>query len=113
MSSIYRYPKDDEVKVKWQPVQIGVVMLSILIWPLFIVTYDICGNFIKKLISVLGLHIDLIGAVVASLKTPHFGDFYDGGRLESTRAKVEQKYFQMGMSLVAAGFLLQAIASIL
>ena len=35
-----------------------------------------------KFFSIIGLYIDIIGVLIASLKTPYLGAFLDGGELE-------------------------------
>ena len=114
MSDVPSYPKDDEVKVEWKPLHIAIVVLSVVvIWPLFYCATDLTKNLTNKLLSVAGLNIDIIGVVVASLKTPFYGAFHDGGKIEITRANVEKGYFQFGMWLVALGFFLQALGTLL
>jgi hypothetical protein len=109
-----RYPKDDEIKIEWTVVHKAIIAISILvIWPLFIYTVDLNDNFIKKCLSTAGLNIDIIGVVVASLKTPYYGLFCDGGKIEFNRAKIEKKYFQSGMWLIALGSLFQAIGTLI
>ncbi|WP_041466169.1 hypothetical protein [Chlorobaculum parvum] len=108
------YPKDEEVKVEWTVIHKAIIVLSVIvIWPLFFYTTDINNDIMKKLLAVSGLNIDIIGVVVASLKTPYYGLFCDGGKVEVTRAKVEKKYFQFGMWLIALGSLFQAIGTLL
>lgn len=114
MSDVPRYPKDDEVKVEWKPLHIAIVVLSVVvIWPLFYCATDLTKNLTNKLFSIAGLNIDIIGVVVASLKTPFYGAFHDGGKIEFTRANVEKRCFQFGMWLVALGFFLQALGTLL
>ena len=109
-----QYPKDDEVKVEWKPLHIAIIALSVLvIWPLFYCVTDLSKNLPNKLFSVAGLNVDIVGVVVASLKTPFYGIFHDGGKIEITRANVEKKYFQFGMWLIALGFFLQALGTLL
>lgn len=114
MSEASRYPQEEEIKVEWKPQHIAIVVLSfVLIWPLFYCVTDVTKNLPNKLLSVAGLNIDIIGVVVASLKTPFYGLFHDGGKIEITRANVEKKSFQIGMWLIALGFFLQALGTLL
>lgn len=114
MSETSRYPKDNEVKVEWKPLHIAIIVLSVLIiWPIFYCATDLTKSFTNKLFSVAGLNIDIIGVVVASLKTPYYGLFLDGGKIENTRANAEKKYFQFGMWLIALGFFFQALGTLL
>jgi len=114
MSDVPSYPKDDEVKVQWKPLHIAIVVLSVVvIWPLFYCATDLTKSFTNKLLSIAGLNIDIIGVVVASLKTPFYGFFHDGGKIEIVRANVEKKYFQLGMWLIAFDFFLQALGTLL
>lgn len=108
------YPQPSEIKVEWTTVHIGIVVVSvILIWPLYFLAGGFTGGFEYKFLSLAGLNIDILGVVMASLKTPFYGNFYDGGALEVARQNKERKYFQVGMWLVAAGFLLQALGTAL
>lgn len=113
MSEGLHYPQDDEIKVEWKPLHIAIIVLSLLvIWPLFCCATDLTENITKKLLSVAGLNIDIIGVVVASLKTPFYGVFHDSGQIEVIRANVEKKFFQVGMGLIALGFFSQALGTI-
>lgn len=114
MSDASHYPKDNEVKVEWKLLHIAIIVMSVLvIWPIFYYTTDSTKSFTNKLFSVAGLNIDIIGVVVASLKTPYYGLFVDGGKIEFTRANAEKKYFQVGMLLIALGFFFQALGTLL
>lgn len=115
MNKVPNYPKDNEVKVKWTKLHILIVILStIVIWPLFYYcTINLSSKLTNKLLSVAGLNIDIIGVVVASLKTPYYGTFHDGGKIETIRANIERKYFQLGMWLIALGFFFQALGTLL
>ncbi len=109
-----KYPKVEDIKVEWTLIQ----KLIILIITLIIIGFLIYESRTKcisltKYLSVGGLYIDIIGVVIASLKTPYYGSFYDGGQIEIERAKVEKKYFQRGMSLIALGMILQTISTLL
>lgn len=109
-----RYPQEGEIKVKWTWIQVAIVPFSVLvIWPVFFCVSDPTKIFTNKLLSVLGLNIDIIGVVVASLKTPFYGIFHDGDKIEVYRENAEIKYFQVGMWLIAAGFFLQALETLL
>lgn len=114
MSDTPRYPQENEIKVEWTWLHVAIVLLSVLvIWPVFFCVSDLTKNFTNKILSTLGLNIDIIGVVVASLKTQFYGTFHDGGKIETYRANAERKYFQLGMWLVAAGFFLQALGTLL
>jgi hypothetical protein len=101
-----KYP--DNIKVEWtfihRAITVGITLL--------VISYIVYESRIKpinvtKYLSLLGLYIDIIGVVIASLKTPYYGAFYDGGKIEINRQKVEKKYFQIGMLLIAIGMILQ------
>ena len=110
MSITPQYPEENEIKVEWSWMLVAIVLLSVLvIWPVFYCVLDPTINSTNKLLSVLGLNIDIFGVVLASLKTPFYGIFHDGGRIEILRANAERKYFQFGMWLIAVGFFLQAL----
>lgn len=51
--------------------------------------------------------------MLASLKTPFYGSFYDAGQIERKRQEVEKKYFQIGMYLIGLGMILQTISALL
>jgi hypothetical protein len=113
MSEIPRYPQDGEIKIEWKPVHVAIIVLSVLvIWPLFYYFADFTSGVTNKFLLVAGLNIDIIGVVVASLKTPYYGNFHDGGKIEHARANVEKMYFQCGMWLIAFGFFLQALGTL-
>ncbi len=108
---IGRYPTDNEINVDWTKAhKISLILASALIFGLFICYYDRISE--AKILSVIGLYVDIVGVVVASLKTPYYGAFYDGGQIEIKRQNVERKYFQIGMFLVGLGMILQAIGTI-
>lgn len=114
MSDTPRYPEENEIKVEWSWLHVSIVLLSVLvIWPVFYFALDPTINITNKLLSVLGLNIDIFGVVLASLKTPFYGIFHDGGKIEILRANAERKYFQLGMWLIAVGFFLQALGTLL
>ena len=107
-------PKDSEIKVEWTMLhKIMVVVPFSVIWVLFYCFTDFKSPYVSKLLTVLGLSIDLFGVTIASLKTPHYGLFHDGGAIEVKRANVERKYFQIGMLLIAVGLLFQTLGSLI
>ena len=114
MTENFRYPKDHEIRVVWGKLRISlIVFATVIIWPAFLYFNPICSLSTSKLLVVLGLYIDIGGVVIASLKTPYYGLFADGGEIEVKRGKVERKYFQAGMLLIGIGFLLQAFGSLM
>lgn len=102
------YPNDSEIKPKWSRFHFVLLILSsILIWGLYIWKSLIDGSILswQSTISLTGLYIDIIGVLVASLKTPYFGSFHDGGELEFKRERADNRAFQKGMLLIAIGFM--------
>jgi len=101
-------------KIEWTKLHIGFIAIATaVLWPAFFYFNPPLAFKLSKFFSALGLYIDVVGVVLASLKTPYYGTFYDGGAIERKRAKVEEKYFQLGMLLVGFGFLLQAFGTIM
>lgn len=114
MKDTRQYPKDDEIRVVLGKLRILLLACStVLIWPAFFHFNPVDSLNLTELLSALGLYIDIIGVVVASLKTPYYGSFHDGGAIEIKRAKIEANYFKVGMLLIGLGFLLQAFGSFL
>lgn len=114
MTDRIHYPQDHEIRVVWGKLRISlIVCATLVIWPSFLYFNPLCSTSIAKILVVLGLYVDIVGIVIASLKTPYYGSFADGGEIEVRRGKVEHKYFQAGMLLVGLGFLLQAFGSII
>ena len=108
------YPNDDDIKVEWTIIQkIMIVVPFFGIWALFYYLTDFKSPYVPKLLTILGLSIDIIGVTIASLKTPFYGSFHDGGEIEVKRADVERKYFQSGMLLIAVGLLFQTLGSLI
>lgn len=109
-----KYPKDDDIKVEWTAIhKIMIVVPFLAIWTLFYYLTDFKSPYAAKLLTIVGLSIDIIGVTIASLKTPFYGLFHDGGAIEVKRADVERKYFQSGMLLIAIGLLFQTLGSLI
>jgi hypothetical protein len=109
------YPKDKEIKGKRSRYHIfAVVLATLIIWPLFFIKlgFSICNNIIP-FITVLGLYIDILGVIIASIEAPYFGLFADGGDIETKRTKVKENYLKIGLTLIGIGFLFQVVAVIL
>lgn len=116
MEEKLRRPKDEEVKIEWTPlhkVMLVVPLLAIWIPFLFLCYVNYGSELTAKVLTLTGLNVDIIGVVIASLKTPVYGIFADGGSLQAKQAEVEKKYFQRGMLLIAFGLFLQALGSII
>ncbi|HEX8594361.1 MAG TPA: hypothetical protein VF682_13935 [Pseudomonas sp.] len=105
-------PAQSDIKVEWTWAHKAVlVAATLIIWPCAIYfNYQQINTW--KLIAVGGLYIDILGVVIASLKTPYYGAFIDGGQIQFWRDDVEKKSFQKGMLLIGVGFLLQALATV-
>lgn len=100
-----RYP--EKIKVDWTKTHIAMTAISFAIWP----AYLYFGNDFscQKILSITGLFCNSFGAVIATLKPPFSGFFYDGGDLQIDSEKLAYKYFRCGMAIVAFGLVLQAI----
>lgn len=113
MSNLKKYPEDHQIKIKWTKLHIGILVISTVSFLSFF-CFDLMDSFkFNKFFSVFGLYLDIIGVTMVSLRTPYFGTFYDGGKIEYNRAKAEEKYFQIGMFLIGLGFFLQALGAII
>lgn len=109
-----KYPKDSEIKVEWTLFHyVFLLVCTLLTWGMYIFSLQSNTFQLSKLFSILGLYIDIIGVVVASLKTPFFGLFVDGGEVQMKCAKVENIWFQRGMFIIALGMLFQIVGSLL
>jgi hypothetical protein len=109
------YPKDDEIKGKLGGYRLFAILLStIIIWSIFIIKLGLpsCSNIVH-FISVMGLYIDILGVIIASIEAPDFGLFADGGDIERKRTKVKEKYLKIGLTFIGIGFLFQGIAEII
>lgn len=106
------YPTDKEITVKWTKTHIVLLVLStILVWGTYLLWAPSSGAHPLVVVTVLGLYLDIFGVVIASLKTPFYGHFLDGGQIEVKRLDVERRYFQVGMFMVGVGFFLQAVGA--
>lgn len=94
--------------------QTFLLVVTIAVWWLYIKSFSEPSAFSKtKLFSVLGLYVDMWGVAIASLKTPYYGLFLDGGAIEVKRQNAERKVFQLGMFLVGIGLVFQALGVLL
>ena len=85
-------------------------VVSLLIWAIFFARHGLTSPAgLSRLLSVLGLNIDIVGVMIASRRTPYFGLFADGGAVELKRQKAEQRSFEWGMLVIALGLLLQTL----
>lgn len=108
------YPKIDDIKVELTAIHKLIILIITLIIIGFLIFESWTKNIsLTKYLSVGGLYIDIIGVVIASLKTPYYGSFFDGGQIEIERQKIEHTYFRKGMYLIALGMILQAIGTLL
>jgi len=115
MTDTREYPQDHEIRVVWTKFIISLLAIStVLLWSAFFYLNPVlCEIKISKFLSITGLYLDILGVVIASLKTPYYGLFFDGGAIEVKCAKVEERYFKAGMFLIGIGFFLQAMGSTL
>lgn len=108
------YPEDHEIRVKWSPFQVAIIVVSTAaLWVAFWLLISPEHERLKTVLTLAGLNIDIVGVVWASLSPPYYGLFMDGGELEHKRKEVQERAFRFGMSLVALGFLLQGLSTIL
>ncbi|MGA3012436.1 MAG: hypothetical protein ABSD71_00230 [Bacteroidales bacterium] len=105
-----KYPKDNEIKVKWTPIHMIILILGTLIIIGFLIN-ELKINFLltSKIISAIGLYFNILGIVISSLRTPFYGSFYDGGELEFKKHNAEKKYVNTGMLLIILGVILSII----
>ncbi len=109
------YPEDHKIKGTGSRYQIiAVVLTTIIIWPLFFIKlgFPFCDHIVP-FFTVLGLYIDILGVIIASIEAPYFGSFADGGDVERKRAVVKEGYLKIGLTFIGIGFLFQSIAAIL
>ena len=107
------YPAREQVRVEWTWIHYLVLTTSSIIIPCASLKFiDFNQPYKYKLFSVLGLFIDIIGVTLATLKTPYYGSFHDGGELEVWRRQEEDKWFKIGMFLIAIGAFLQTFGNI-
>lgn len=108
------YPEDHEIRVKWSGFPLAVVLgATAVLWLAYWLLISPEHERLKTVLTLAGLNIDIVGVVWASLSPPYYGAFADGGELEVKRKEVQERAFRRGMSLVALGFLLQGLATIL
>ncbi len=108
------YPTDEMVKVEWTRTHKIVLLVITLIIVAFLIYIAAIENIsVAKCFSVSGLYVDILGVVIASRKTPYFGLFSDGGKLEAKRQEADARSFQKGMWVIAVGMLLQAIGTMI
>jgi hypothetical protein len=89
-------------------------IVSLLIWAIFFARHGLASPAgFSRLLSVLGLNIDIVGVMTASRRTPYFGLFADGGDVEFKRQKAEQRSFERGMLVIAFGLLLQTLGMLI
>ncbi|MCZ8236814.1 MAG: hypothetical protein O9310_00130 [Leptospiraceae bacterium] len=108
-----QYPTDDQIKVEWNKFHTIILCVSsifsiagiINLFTMPIISYS-------KLFSIIGLYVDIVGVLIASLKTPYFGSFMDGGDLERRRGDEEKKWFLKGMYTISVGMILQVIGNV-
>jgi hypothetical protein len=105
MSSFY--PNDNEVKVQWTSFQ-KLVLILLTISLIVFLSFHWKAETITKilLLNSFGIYLNILGSVMSTLKTPFYGLFYDGGRLERVRQEVEAKYFKFGIMSMSIGAML-------
>lgn len=109
------YPEDRKIKGTPRCYQIIAAFLTtIIIWPLFFIKLGFpFSDHIVPFLTVLGLYIDILGVIIASIEAPYFGLFLDGGDIERKKAILKEKYLKIGLTFIGIGFLFQGIAAIL
>ena len=109
------YPKNNDIKPKCTTFQKSfIIIITIMIFGAFFLIKVIKNEWnieYKQLLLITGLYLNIIGVIIASVRTPYFGSFYDGGEIEFKRQKANRKIFQKGMCIIGIGFLFQIFAS--
>lgn len=105
------YPK--KIETEWKYALVIGLVITLFITGIILSVFPTLNLSITKLLTVLGLYIDIIGVLIASLKTKFYGIFFDGGDIHIKRAKIENNYFQYGMFLIAIGMFLQTASTLL
>lgn len=108
------YPVDDKIKVEWNKFHSLIISISTIcsIGGIIYLNFKQFLSF-PKFLSIIGLYIDILGVLIASLKTPYFGAFMDGGESERKRGDEEKKWFVRGMYLIALGMILQVLGVVI
>ncbi|NJK94002.1 MAG: hypothetical protein HC905_02905 [Bacteroidales bacterium] len=108
------YPTQNEIKIEWKKIH-STILILVTVIVIGYLTYEIMYKTVSltKYLTVAGLYIDIIGVIIASLKTPYYGSFMDGGKIEILRQKVENKSFKKGMYLIAIGMVFQMTGTLL
>jgi hypothetical protein len=110
---INKYPDFEDIKVQWTKLHTLIVVVITISVVLFLINQaKLKPITLTQYINVSGLYTDFWGVIIASLKTPYYGIFHDGGKIEIERQKVESKYFYIGMILVFIGMLLQVFSTL-
>lgn len=108
-----KYPNFKDIKVQWTKLHTLIVMVITFSVILFLINQAKSKPItLTQYINVSGLYLDFWGVIIASLKTPYYGAFYDAGKIEIKRQKVESKYFYIGMILIFIGMLLQVFSTL-
>ena len=111
---IGKYPEEKDIKVEWTLVHtLIIVVVTLIVTGFLIYDYTIKNISWQKYLTILGLYVDIVGVLVASLKTPFYGIFHDGGEIEIKRQQHEKKFFLFGMLLIAIGMIFQVIGTLL
>lgn len=99
-----KYPEDEEVKVQWTTFH----KLTLIVLTISLMVFLGClwkNNSLSEtlLFNAFGIYLSAFGSIFLTLKTPFYGTFYDGGRIEQRRQQVEAKYFRLGVFILLIG----------
>ncbi|WP_269685484.1 hypothetical protein [Flavobacterium lacustre] len=107
------YPNFKDIKVHWTKFHTLIVMVITFSVILFLINQAKSKPItLTQYLNVAGLYLDFWGVIIASLKTPYYGAFFDAGKIEIERQKVESKYLNIGMILIFIGMLLQVLSTL-
>ena len=107
------YPRIEEVTAKFRYKYIfAVTIIAITLAGGYLFQLGNQNFSYSKILSILGLIIDMYGIVITFSHVEYFGSFLDAGALESLRIKSKQKVLNIGLIVILIGFTIQAIASL-
>lgn len=109
-----KYPDSKDIKVQWTKLNTILVLVVTFILIFFLIFQpNLKPLTLGQIVNIISLYINFLGIIVISLKTPYYGTFFDGGKIEEKRQKVEKKYFDLGMILIVIGMFFQGLSALI